>query len=313
MEASTSIMNPSQTTRIDLDEPMSQLAYANDQRESLQESQDVEMAMGGDSQEMYFRVAQTDERGSQIRGAHKLTHKNTVLDITSPWARSWRRHEIQGGEVFYHPKVGLPWSYMNAGHMNLTGPSHRLSHSMLPMHGIMRWTPSTPVSVALNLLFPISDGITGYQPTLTVYGRPYTQPRSIAAYVVDPSLPAPKYSNHKVVLHYPYPPILQHIQDFITRTLGVGFDHVMLNRYASGNVGIGRHRDTKENQVIAVLSLGAERTFVMTPHVSSKGVPKVRCRDRKWTLGNGSLLVMQGDTQNNWKVRGSVFIGSSQC
>ncbi len=85
----------------------------------------------------------------------------------------------------------------------------------------------------------------------------------------------------------------------------------MLNRYPSGNVGIGRHRDTKENQVIAVLSLGAERTFVMTPHVSSKGVPKVRCGDRKWILGNGSLLVMQGDTQNNWKVRISEFISSN--
>jgi alkylated DNA repair dioxygenase AlkB len=148
-----------------------------------------------------------------------------------------------------------------------------------------------------------SNSITGYQPTLTVYGRPHVQPRSIAAYVVDPSLPAPKYSGHKVVLHYPYPPILQHIQDFISRTLCVGFDHVMLNRYPSGSVGIGKHRDTKENQVIAVLSLGAERTFVMTPHRSSRGVPKVHCGDRKWTLGNGSLLVMQGDTQKNWKVR----------
>lgn len=171
---------------------------------------------------------------------------------------------------------------------------------------------SIPVSVKYNLgFFFSSDIITGYQPTLTVYGRPHIQPRSIAAYVVDPSLPAPKYSNHKVVLHHPYPLILQHIQDFISRTLGVGFDHVMLNRYTSGNVGIGRHRDTKENQVIAVLSLGAERNFVMTPHVSSKGVPKVRCGDRKWILGNGSLLVMQGDTQNNWKVCISVLISSN--
>lgn len=160
-------------------------------------------------------------------------------------------------------------------------------------------------------IFSFFDRITGYQPTLTVYGRPHVQPRSIAAYVVDPSLPAPKYSNHKVVVHHPYPSILQQIQDFVSRTLGVGFDHVMLNYYASGHVGIGRHRDTKENQVIAVLSLGAERAFVMIPHLSSKGVPKVRCGDRKWTLGNGSLLVMQGDTQNNWKVRGSIFMSLS--
>ena len=193
--------------------------------------------------------------------------------------------------------------------MRLIGPPRRLSHPTLPMPGIKHWMRSTPVSLKSNLyFFSSSDIILGYQPTLTVYGRPHLQPRSIAAYVVDPSLPAPKYSNHKVVLHHPYPSILQQIQDFISRTLGVGFDHVMLNRYSSGNVGIGRHRDTKENQVIAVLSLGAERTFVMTPHISSKGVPKVRSGDRKWILGNGSLLVMQGETQDNWKVRISELI-----
>ena len=60
--------------------------------------------------------------------------------------------------------------------------------------------------------------------------------------------------------------------------------------------------------MIAVLNLGAERKFVMTPQESSRGVPKVSCGDRKWTLGNGSLLVMQGDTQKNWKVCNSVFI-----
>ena len=36
----------------------------------------------------------------------------------------------------------------------------------------------------------------------------------------------------------------------------------------------------------------------MTPR---KGCPGEKL---KWTLENGSLLVMQGDTQLNWKVRG---------
>lgn len=35
----------------------------------------------------------------------------------------------------------------------------------------------------------------------------------------------------------------------------------------------------------------------MTPAKPSKTVKPVR-----WTLGNGSLLIMQGDTQVNWKV-----------
>jgi alkylated DNA repair dioxygenase AlkB len=56
-------------------------------------------------------------------------------------------------------------------------------------------------------------------------------------------------------------------------------------------------------QVIASLSLGARRTFVMHPHVS-KGEQKIAAAEvKRWVLGNGSLVVMQGETQENWKVR----------
>jgi len=61
-------------------------------------------------------------------------------------------------------------------------------------------------------------------------------------------------------------------------------------------VYIGRHRDYKENKVIASLSLGAERTFIMTPDPKNKQGKAV-----KWVLKNGSLLIMQGHTQTNWK------------
>ena len=64
------------------------------------------MANGGDSQ-VIFREDQTDDGESQICWPHELSYKNTALDITSPWARSWRRHDIDGGEVFYHPQVSL--------------------------------------------------------------------------------------------------------------------------------------------------------------------------------------------------------------
>ena len=40
----------------------------------------------------------------------------------------------------------------------------------------------------------------------------------------------------------------------------------------------------------------------MHPHIS-KGEKKVASAEAKrWLLGNGSLLVMQGETQENWKV-----------
>jgi hypothetical protein len=39
------------------------------------------------------------------------------------------------------------------------------------------------------------------------------------------------------------------IQREVSERLGVGFDHVMLNRYQDGSVHIGKHRDTRDNQV----------------------------------------------------------------
>ncbi|KAG8873766.1 hypothetical protein FRB97_006449 [Tulasnella sp. 331] len=113
------------------------------------------------------------------------------------------------------------------------------------------------------------------------------------SYATTPSLTV-KYSNHDVMVHYPYPSLLQEIQAEVEKTLGVTFNHVMLNRYEDGTIYIGKHSDTAENKVIASLSLGAVRTFIMSPR---KGFTVEK---KSWPLANGSLLVMQGDTQKNW-------------
>jgi len=98
---------PLQTSRIDLDEPILRPSYTDDQQKSPQEPLDVEMAMGGDSQEMCFVESQTDNGDSQGCTVPKVLYTNTVLDVTSPWAKNWRRHHIEGGEVFYQPGVSL--------------------------------------------------------------------------------------------------------------------------------------------------------------------------------------------------------------
>lgn len=169
-----------------------------------------------------------------------------------------------------------------------------------------------------------------------MYGKSIVQSRAIAAYSTTPDLVV-KYSGQTVDVHYPYPPSLAKLQCDVERVLGLeysafsevgrdddcsrattrGFNHLMLNRYDDGTIYIGRHRDVKENnvsdgeiqymlfalplqrsllQVIASLSLGAERAFIMTPSKKISGAEPLRL-----TLGNGSLLIMQGDTQNNWK------------
>jgi len=107
-----------------------------------------------------------------------------------------------------------------------------------------------------------------------------------------------RYSGHTVQIHNSYPDVLRIIQERIEKFLGETFNHIMLNRYQSGEEYIGRHRDTKQNKVIASLSLGAERTFIFTP---GKKAVEQGAISKKLILQNGSLLIMQGDTQKYWK------------
>ncbi|KAF8759955.1 RuvB-like helicase [Rhizoctonia solani] len=143
---------------------------------------------------------------------------------------------------------------------------------------------------------------TWYRPTLKVYGKDVIQSRLIAAYATDPRLTV-KYSGHPVILHTEYPPTLRKIQDQVEEQLGVTFNHVMLNKYEDGSVYIGKHSDTKENKVIASVSLGAVRTFIMSPKSAgrNKGSKSKTVEAKRLDLANGSLVVMQGQTQDNWK------------
>jgi alkylated DNA repair dioxygenase AlkB len=76
------------------------------------------------------------------------------------------------------------------------------------------------------------------------------------------------------------------------------FDYVLMNFYRNGDDKIGLHNDEEalgdENNVIASLSFGATRRFIVVPMKGKK--PKY-----KFDLTHGSLVVMRGDTQKGWK------------
>ncbi|KAF9477711.1 hypothetical protein BDN70DRAFT_914008 [Pholiota conissans] len=179
-----------------------------------------------------------------------------------------------------------------------------------------------------------------YQPKLKMYGREIPQSRKIAAYATDPKMTL-RYSGQTVDMKYQYPPVLKEIQDRVEDQLGVKFNHVLLNLYEDGSVYIGNHRDNLENKVIASVSLGAPRTFIMTrdkrskmgrapPTASNESLPtsapsqsqkrrkvsdesahiddiedrastSTPVERKSWILQPGSLVVMQGDTQRYWK------------
>jgi alkylated DNA repair dioxygenase AlkB len=77
------------------------------------------------------------------------------------------------------------------------------------------------------------------------------------------------------------------------------FNSVLVNYYRDNRDSIGFHSDDEPElgarPVIASLSLGEERTFILK-HKRSKSVSPVHLR-----LASGSLLLMKGDTQRCWR------------
>ena len=77
------------------------------------------------------------------------------------------------------------------------------------------------------------------------------------------------------------------------------FNSVLLNYYRDHRDSMGFHADDEPElgarPSIASLSLGEERTFVMK-HRSREDISDLRLG-----LASGSLLLMRGETQSNWK------------
>jgi alkylated DNA repair dioxygenase AlkB len=80
---------------------------------------------------------------------------------------------------------------------------------------------------------------------------------------------------------------------------GESFNSVLLNYYRDHRDSMGFHSDDERElgprPTIASLSLGEERTFILKSK-ADKSLRPVRLK-----LNSGSLLVMKGDTQTNWK------------
>jgi alkylated DNA repair dioxygenase AlkB len=89
------------------------------------------------------------------------------------------------------------------------------------------------------------------------------------------------------------------IRENVEHAAKAKFNGVLLNYYRDHNDRMGFHSDDEPelgpNPVIASLSLGEERTFVLK-HKARKELKSV-----KLPLASGSLLLMKGKTQRHWK------------
>lgn len=94
----------------------------------------------------------------------------------------------------------------------------------------------------------------------------------------------------------PWTKELLELKSLVEKFSKTEFNSCLLNLYHSGEEGLGWHSDNEkilgENPIIASLSLGAERKFMLKHKISKKNI--------SLTPENGSLLVMKDETQQNW-------------
>ena len=145
-----------------------------------------------------------------------------------------------------------------------------------------------------SVLQELMDNTDWRQEEITVYGKSYLQPR-LSAWHGDLS-----YSYSGIRLEpLPWTRTLLDLKARVEALTEHEFNSVLLNYYRNQNDSMGMHcddeRELGSQPAIASLSLGYERTFLLK-HKTRKDLKTTRL-----ALPQGSLLLMQGDTQQYWR------------
>lgn len=131
---------------------------------------------------------------------------------------------------------------------------------------------------------------------ITVWGKTHPQPRLIAWYGDAGAVYT--YSGMRME-PAPWTPLLLELKQRVEQQCESRFNSVLLNYYRGERDSMGLHADDEPElgpkPVIASLSLGEERRFYFR-HKRDKTRPGLSLR-----LPSGSLLLMRGATQANWK------------
>jgi len=127
-----------------------------------------------------------------------------------------------------------------------------------------------------------------------MYGKSIPTPRLLSA-LADEDIS----DSYKVTPAYPFTAETKFLKEKLEKFCNCNFRYAQMNYYRNGNDYIGFHCDSEvyEGDIIASISLGVERRFVL--------------RHKKWkenesdkiefSLKGGSLIIMKGHTQDYWK------------
>lgn len=167
-------------------------------------------------------------------------------------------------------------------------------HLVLPGADLVFWPRVDLGRDYDELLQRLIDSSAWRQERITVYGKPYLQPR-LSAWYGDLSY---RYSGIRLE-PLPWSPLLLEVKAGVETLTGQDYNSVLLNYYRDGNDGMGMHSDDEPElgprPAIASLNLGETRDFILR-HRHRKDLDTL-----KLPLPAGSLLLMRGDTQRNWR------------
>lgn len=159
------------------------------------------------------------------------------------------------------------------------------------------YRPSLPLGrPAEDVMRHLIEDVPWRAEEIVLWGKAIIQPR-LTAWYGDPGC---AYSYSGIRLEpLPWSATLCDLRRRIEAAAGERFNSVLLNYYRNEQDSVGFHSDDEPElgscPVIASLSLGAERVFVMK-HKRQRKLPPVRL-----ALASGSLLLMKGDTQHCWR------------
>lgn len=130
---------------------------------------------------------------------------------------------------------------------------------------------------------------------IRLFGREQASPR-LSCWIGDPAA-VYVYSGTRFEPR-PWPDALRPLCERLSRELDVAFNSVLANRYRDGRDCMGWHSDDEpelgEAPVIASISLGATRRFLLKHRRDPEQKLAIE-------LPHGSLLVMAGATQRNYR------------
>lgn len=153
-----------------------------------------------------------------------------------------------------------------------------------------------PPAVADQFLAALREEIPWRQNHVTIAGKRIAEPRLSSWHGDEDAVYTYAREVHKPA---PWTPHLLLLREALERDLGTRFNSVLANRYRDGRDAMGMHADDERElgpePRIASVSLGMARAFVLAPKKGRAG------ERQKLRLTNGSLLVMGGPLQRDWK------------